>query len=213
MNMNESESLFEEYINKQKIAFSRNFPINSHNVDFRLIKEAQEILCDVKEVRDTDVKLGSGVEKIRGGRIDAQDHIRGDIKKLRQKFKSPPTLPLMLVSMNFSSNFFTALTVSRALMGEVGVIFERGSGDIVSDVHHLHFGNAALRLNMNKSISGVFLFDVECSNNYLFRSPYANHPISPDFFSGIRVRDLRKDETPEDIISLSQIKFWNKSSS
>lgn len=211
--MNQSESLFEEYLKKQRINFHRNFPVNSHNVDFRLTKGNHMILCDVKEVRDAEVTFSPGVEKLIGGRIDAQDHIRGDIKKLRQKFDSPPTVPLMIVSMNFSSNFFTALTVSRALMGEIGVIFERGVGNNVSEIHHLHSGNAALRQNVNKSISGIFLFDVESINHCLFRSPYANHDIPPDFFSGIRILDLRKDETPEEILNLSSIMFWNESKS
>lgn len=205
--MNQSESLFVEYLKKQKINFSKNFRVNSHNVDFCLTKGQQEILCDVKEVKDPKIKIESGVERL-GRRIDAQDHIRGDIKKLRQKFKSPPTIPLMLVSMNFSSNFFTALTVSRAMMGEIGVIFERGSGDNILHLHHLHAGNAALRQKMNTSISGVFLFDIKGGNHCLFRSPYANHKVPSDFFSSVKVLDLRKDATPEDIIALSNIGWY-----
>jgi len=127
--MNQSESLFEEYLKEQGIIFSRNFLVNSKNkknVDFRLTKGQQVILCDVKEVKDSEIKLGPGAGKLGGGNITAQDHIRGDIKKLRQKFENPPTVSLMLVSINFSSNFFTALTVARALMGEIEN--EKGSG-------------------------------------------------------------------------------------
>jgi len=204
--MIQSESLFEEYLKQQKINFTKEFPVNSHNVDYLLTKVQQKILCDVKEVRDSEDKLKPGVERL-GGKIDAQDHIRGDIKKLRNKFKRQPTVPLMLVSMNFSSNSFTALTVSRALMGEIGMIFERGSEDNKSDIHHLHTGNAVLRQKMNTSISGVFLFDITNLNHCLFRSPYSNYEILSDFFSDIKIIDLHKDETPEDIIKLSKIMF------
>ena len=213
--MNKSESLFEEYLNKQKINFTNNFVVNSKNtknVDFRLAKGQQRILCDVKEINDSKINIRTADINL-GGNINAQNHIRGDIKKLRQKFDSPPTVPLMLVSMNFSSNFFTALTVSRALMGEIGVIFERGSEGNISDVHHLQHGNASLRQKMNTSISGVLLFDIVMGKHYLFRSPYAKHEIPSDFFSGIKILDLCKTETQDDIIELSKIMFWNKDKS
>jgi hypothetical protein len=210
--MNQSESLFKEYLNEQRINFSNDFLVNSKNnknVDFRLLKGQQIILCDVKEIKDSKVKLRPGDMKL-GGNINAQDHIRGDIKKLRQKFDTPPTDPLLLVSMNLSSNFFTALTVSRALMGEIGVIFKRGSEGNISALHHLQKGNASLRQKMNTSISGVLLFDIAIGNHYLFRSTYAKHEIPSDFFSGIKILDLCKTETQEDIIELSKIMFWNK---
>lgn len=77
MDMNQSETLFEEYLNKKGIKFFRDFPVNSHNVDFRLTKGEKEILCDVKEVRDSEIKLGSGAQKSNSGCLDAQDHLRG----------------------------------------------------------------------------------------------------------------------------------------
>jgi hypothetical protein len=212
INMNQSEKLFEEYLEKQRIKFSMHFSVNSKNnknVDFRLTKDSQVILCDVKEVRDSEGQPRISEERL-GGRNTAQDHIRGDIKKLRDKFTSSPFVPVMLVSMNFSADPFTALTVSRALMGEIGVIFERGFEHNVSAVHHLHAGNASLRQQMNTSISGLFLFDVVDSNHCLFRSPYAKHKIQPDFFSGIKILDLCKTETQDDIIELSKLMFWNK---
>jgi hypothetical protein len=213
--MNHSESLFEEYLKKHLIKFSMHFLVNSNNdknVDFRLANGQQVILCDVKEVRDSELQLDPGAGRL-GGSVTAQDHIRGDIKKLREKFSSPPTVPVMLVSMNFSSNFFTALSVSRALIGEIGVIFERGAEDSASALHHLHTGNASLRQKMNTSISGVFLFDVANGNHCLFRNPYANREIPLDFFSGIKIFNLRKDESREDIIALSNLMFWNKDES
>ena len=88
--MNQSEKLFEEYLEKQRIKFSMHFSVNSNNnknVDFRLIKDAQVILCDVKEVRDSEGQPRIREERL-GGRNTAQDHIRGDIKKLRDKFKN-----------------------------------------------------------------------------------------------------------------------------
>jgi hypothetical protein len=182
------------------------------NVDFRLTKGKQIILCDVKEVRDSENRLKPGAARL-GGKIDAQAHIRGDIKKLRQKFDSPPADPLILVSMNYSSIFFTALTVSRALMGEIGVTYEQGSGEIASDIQHLHAGNAATTQKKNRSISGVLIFDVAGENHYLFRSPYATYAAPVDFFNGVRVIDLQKDETPDEIIKLSKITFWNRNTS
>lgn len=207
VSMSESEVLFERFLERQKITFSKNSPVNSHNVDFRLVKSSNVVLSDVKEVRDPEVKLSFDAEKINGW-IDAQEHIRGDIKKLRQKFHVSPLAPLILVSMNFSSNTFTALTVSRALMGEIGIIYERWSEEIVSELQHLHIGNASITKNKNRSISGVLMFDVVGDDHYLFRSPYANYHVPLDFFDSIRVIDLKKDETPEEIIELTKITFW-----
>jgi len=213
--MNQSEKLFYDYLIRQQIKSSPHFSVNSNNdknVDFRLTEGKQVILCDVKEVRDSEVQLGIE-NKLRGGRITAQDHIRGDIKKLRKKFTNLPTVPVLLVSMNFSSDDFTALTVARALMGEIGVFFERGSKDNVSNVHHLHDGNASLRKEMHTTISGVLLFDIANGNHCLFRNPFANHEIPLDFFSGIKILNLRKDESQEDIIVLGDIIFTGKDES
>jgi hypothetical protein len=207
--MNKSEHIFEEYLNEQGIDFQRDFPTNAHNVDFRLHNERGEVLCDVKEVRDSGIKGARGVRKAISGRIDAQDHLRGDIKKLRKKFSHSPAVPLLLVSMNFSSTFFTALTVRRALLGEVGVLFDRHSGALESGLHHLHRGNAALRQKTNRSISGLLLFDVRHDNHCLFKSPYANHVVPSDFSSDVRVIELKKDDASEDIAVLNHIVFWN----
>lgn len=182
--MNKSESLFRKYLNEQRIGFSNNFLVNSKNnknVDFRLARGQQIILCDVKEINDSKVQPRPGDINL-GGSINAQDHIRGDIKKLRQKFDRPPTNPLLLVSMNFSSDFLTALTVARALMGEIGIVFERKREDSMSYVHHLQKGNASLRQEINTSISGVFFFDIVNGNHYLFRSPYAKNEMPSNFF-------------------------------
>lgn len=96
-------------------------------------------------------------------------------------------------------------------MGEIGIIYEKRTGGSVSDVHHLYAGNASLTQKKNTSISGVFLFDVADGDHCLFRSPYASHEVSLDFFPGIEVINVRKDETPEEICELSRIIFSNRS--
>lgn len=151
MQFMESEELFKYYLEKNKIEFERDYAVNSHNVDFRLVRKSEEILCDVKEIRDSNINSRLNVQRKRmGGSIDAQEHIRGDIRKLRKKINSAPKVPVILVSMNFSSNYFTALTVSRALMGEVGMIFNRENNVEISDIHHLHKGNASLTTGKTK---------------------------------------------------------------
>ena len=70
----------------------------------------------MKEVHDS--RVGPQEE------IDAYTHIREDLKDLRRKFGgTKPTFPVVLVTMNFSSKFFTAHTVSRAMYGDIGAQF------------------------------------------------------------------------------------------
>jgi hypothetical protein len=90
------------------------------NFDFRINGHTEPIYCDVKEIRDSDVDSIVG--------IDADLHLRSDIRKLRNKYKGKRLDgPVVLVTMNFSSNYFTGLTIARALMGNVGIMFDRRS--------------------------------------------------------------------------------------
>lgn len=202
----QSEQLFEDYLKRENILFQRNHPVNGCNVDFCLTKNKKIIYCDVKEVQDSQIKLKEGQEKM-GGALNAQDHIKGDIKKLRSKFEKPPVHPILLVTMNFSSIFYTGLTISRALLGDLGILFDRDDPNNYSPVHHLHKGNAALTTLKNRSISGVLGFDVCGDGHYLFLSPYANNPIPSDYFN-VQTIHLNKDENEEDIQQLSRITFY-----
>jgi hypothetical protein len=201
-----SEQIFEDYLIEEKIPFDRDYVVNGCNVDFYIKKNMQPIYCDVKEVRGKKITLMEGQE-ILGGAVTAQESIRNDIRKLRDKFDKPPKYPVLLVTMNFSNNFFTGLTVSRALLGEIGIIYDKNNPSNSSPLHHLHKGNAALTMHKNRSVSGVFVFDVNGNNHYLFISPYANHPIPSNYFN-VQTIYLKKNENEDVIKQLSGLMFF-----
>jgi len=159
------------------------------------------VLCDVKEVHDPQADPG--------GRVEAEVHIRSNIRKLRAKFgKTRPDITVVSVTMNFSSRFFTGVTVARALWGEVGLTFDPESGEITSAVHHLPTGNAALTQNQNRSISAVLVFDHVNRRHCLFLSPFADHPVPRDFFPDVQVIPLDRTSEGDDLILLSKFQFW-----
>ncbi|PVY69218.1 hypothetical protein C8D92_1193 [Tamilnaduibacter salinus] len=193
-----SEGLFAAYLDDFNIRFERHYPVSGNsNVDFR-VETSSVVLCDVKEVRDSRSKTGN--------EIDAFSHIREDLRDLRKKFKkTKPSDPVVLVTMNFSSNFFTALTVARAMLGDVGVEFFNGTR---SEMNHLPRGNAALTKQGNTSISGVVVFDPECGNHRYFTNPFASNPLQEGFFPGIDEIKLSRDAGEEQLVGLSKIMWW-----
>ena len=203
MNAEHSEQIFADYLTTHGMCYQREYPVNGANVDFCIEMANSRVLCDVKEVRE------SKEERI--AEIDAHYHIRGDIRKLRAKFgKNRPSVPVFLVTMNFSSNFFTGLTIARALLGDIGINFDRLTSTVTSPLHHLPRGNAALTEASNRSISAVLVFDcaTRCQH-YLFINPFADKPIPEDFFpTSVRRVKLRRDMTQEELLQLSNFMFW-----
>lgn len=193
-----SEGLFASYLSDLHIVFQRHYPVSGNrNVDFR-IETPSVVLCDVKEVRDSGSQPGS--------EIDAYSHIREDLRDLRGKFKNTkPAEAVVLVTMNFSSKFFTALTVARAMLGDVGVEFITGAR---GEVKHLPRGNASLTKQGNTSISGVVVFDPEWGNHRYLANPFASNPLPRGYFPGIDEIALSRDAGEEQLVGLSQIMWW-----
>jgi len=204
-NMNESEKLFAKYLRQHYLKYNLNFPVgpNERNIDFRVESNGQVVLCDVKEISDSI--------PARKDSIDAETHIREDIRRLRRKFgRNKPEEPCMLVSMNFSSNFFTGLTVVRAMLGEIGICFDKKTKQIITPIHHLPQGNAGMTKKQNTSISGIFVFDrFDESNHHLFTSPFAEHPVPTNFFPAVKTIEITKQSIDETLKELSSIMFWN----
>ncbi len=111
--------------------------------------------------------------------------------------------------MNFSTNFFTGLTVATALLGDIGFDFDKKTLSLASPLHHLPKGNAALTQTHNRSISGVFVFDIDHYKHYLFRSPFTTYPVAPEFFPEVRAVDLDRAEQGNTVVRLSDIIFRN----
>ncbi|MBW2021204.1 MAG: hypothetical protein JRI65_14625 [Deltaproteobacteria bacterium] len=201
VDQNISEQLFRTYLDKHNFEYRRSYRVNGGDIDFRVNIYGDILLCDVKEVKDSTSDTY--------GEIDAERHIRGDIRKLRAKFsKNRPEVPVLLVTMNFSSKFFTGLTIARALLGEIGFTFDRNCGEALSPFHHLPKGNAALTHRHNRSISGVFVFDHVHLNHRIFLSPFADYPISLGLFPEVEFTQLDRRSEKDELIGLSRYRFW-----
>jgi len=205
MDANFSESTFKKYLDTHHCDYQENYVVGSQanptNVDFFVRSPNGDVYIDVKEVRD------SREEALE---IDAYLHIREDIKDIRRKFKNNrPFLPVILVSMNFSTNFFTGLTVARAMLGDIGIEFDPHANKITKTLHNLPKGNAALTKKKHKSISGIFVFDLSNHKHCLFVNPYADNPISQNFFPDVQKISITKDANQEELKKLSNIMFWN----
>src|SRR2546425_13366833 len=83
----DGETLFEEWLRQHCIKYQRHHEVRPGNVDFFAHFGTSKVYCDVKEVRDSTKPSVSG--------IDADGHIRSDIRKLRAKFKARPDLPVL----------------------------------------------------------------------------------------------------------------------
>lgn len=202
MNAQESEQLFKDYLNLHRLRYHRDFFVDPGNVDFRVESNSYAVLCDVKEIRDS-------VKGIKG-KVDAHTHIRIDIKKLRKKFgTNRPNEPCVLVSMNFSSNFFTGLTVAIAMLGDIGTYFDKETKRIISDIHHLARGNAGITERQNRTISGIFVFDRVHGSHCLFTNPFAEHPVPDGFFPRAQLVSLTREALSSELKRLSNLMFRN----
>jgi hypothetical protein len=194
-----SEGLFESYLKEHGIDYQRHFRVfEEKNVDFK-IDSPEVVLCDVKEVHDSTAETC--------GMIDAGRHIKDDLKKLRKKFGSAqPKVPVVLVTMNFSNNFFTGLTVASAMLGDVGMSFQSNSR---GEAHHLpQGGNASLTKSTNTSISGILVYDCASGNHKYYSSPFANYKVSSGFFPDTVEVDLSKSAAEKDLTTLTSTMFW-----
>lgn len=199
MDANVSEGLFALYLDSLRLKYQRHVPVrDARNVDFR-IEGNPPILCDVKEVR-------SSASESKG--IDAYAHLRDDLSDLRKKFgPSNPQTPILLVTVNFSSNLFTGFSAARAMLGDVGAEF---SADGRGNFHHLRRGNASMTLSHHTLISGIFVFDCEPSGRHaLFPNPYAAHPIPDAWFPLVRRIAVTRDASEASLSDLANITFWH----
>jgi hypothetical protein len=202
MNADQSESLFKDYLDLKRFEYERNYYVGPGNVDFRVISACGPVLLDVKEVLKR--------EKSVHGHIDANLSIQNDVTKLRTKFGAfQPQHPCVLVSMNFSDKFFTGLTVSSAMHGKLGVVFDRSHPNVTSQVHHLPNGGAALQKNKNTAISGILVFDWRDGRHWFFGNPFARHPLPDAYFPSVEYTVLNR-RFGSDLIDLSRLMFYGK---
>ncbi len=196
-----SEGLFASYLESHNLNFECHFQVyGDKNVDFK-INTAVVVLCDVKEVRDSRVDSK--------GEIDAYTHIREDLKDLRKKFgRNKPTNPVVLVTMNFSSSFFTGFTVARAMLGDVGAVY---TGKTLGDLYHLPRGNASMTRSTNTSISGILVYDCESNSHAYFPNEFASIQIPTGYFPGSVEIDLKRGSQGQELVGRSDFMFWEYS--
>ena len=196
---NRSEEAFRGYLDEHSLEYERNHIVgdeaNPTNVDFFIKSGDSSIYADVKAV----------ITRRRRDEVDAYRNIRKDIRSLRKKFRQSPAFPVILVTMNCSSKFFTGMTVARALLGEVGFYFDSEGR---SSIQHLPRGDAVLTEKNNRAISAVLVFDGVNRNHCLFESPFADHCVPGSFFPYVRVIPLDRSAGEGDLVDLSRIMFW-----
>lgn len=193
-----SETEFIRYLEDQRLPYTRDYKVGPGEFDFRIEGHSGPIYCDVKEIRDSDI------ESL--GEVDAHFHLRGDIRKLRSKYRGKSlNSPVILVSMNFLSNCFTGLTVAKALMGDTEVRLDRCTLQVIRPLHHSK--NAVFTKHHNTSISGIFVFDRVNRSHCFFENPY-NTKISllKTTFRGLRFIPLHRGAMGQELIDLGE--FW-----
>jgi hypothetical protein len=161
----ESEKDFANYLEDQGFLYERDYYISPGDFDFCVETRRGRLYCDVKEIQDSDIESVAGIE--------AHLHLRGDIRKLRNKYKGKKlNVPVVLVAMNYSSNYFTGLTVAWALLGDIGITLDRNTLKAAKPLHHIQRGNAVFTRTQNTSISGVFVFDRVNGRHCFFDNPW-----------------------------------------
>jgi hypothetical protein len=197
--MNASEEVFCRYLDQHSLQYEQDYLVGSEtnptNVDFYIKSGDFSLYADVKAV------ISSGAT----GGPDADRNIRKDVRRLRSKFKCIPTVPVVLVTINYSPRFFTGLTVAKALLGEIGLYFDTNGR---SPMQHLSRGDAVLTKEHNRIISAVLGFDRVNQKHYLFENPFAHHRVPSSFFPGVRVVPLDREAAEFELVELSRIMFW-----
>src|SRR5215813_12830858 len=170
-----------DYLDTQDFLYKRDYYVGPGNFDFRIESHCGPLYCDVKEIRDSD-----HVSLEEYGRISSHLLLRDDIRRLRGKYKGKKLDgPVVLVTMNFSSNFFTGYTVASALLGDIGVILSSNAPQVTTPLHHLPRGRASFTRKQNTSVAGVFVFDRPYGSHVFFRNPYAEPQMPHDIFPGL----------------------------
>ncbi|MBN2468351.1 MAG: hypothetical protein JXD19_09380 [Deltaproteobacteria bacterium] len=203
MRPGDAEKIFSDYLMLHRLPFLRAFRMDKGIVDFVIDAAESRILCNVKEVRDSTP----------GGKPlgEAEVQIRNGIKELEAKVANArPRNPTVFVTMNFSSDFFTALTVAKALFDEVAApcVQDENKAATSSAAPHLPGNNAASAISHTHHLSGVLVFDYAQANHCLFPNPCAHHPVSESFFPGARIIVLDRNPGPDTIKALSKIIFF-----
>jgi hypothetical protein len=199
-----SETEFASYLDAQGLVYKREYHVGPGNFDFRIESHSGPLYCDVKEIRDSD-----RVSLEEGGPISSYLLLRDDIRRLRRKYKGKKLDgPVVLVTMNFSSNFFTGFTVANALLGDIGVILRRERVGMTTPLHHLPRGNAVFTQAHNKSVAGVFVFDRVAGGHVFFRNPYADPQMPNDVFPGLRFISLSREAINDELVNLGNMMFW-----
>jgi hypothetical protein len=197
-----SEALFVEYLEREGLQYERDYYIGPGNVDFRVHMGPLVVFSDVKEVRDS----AKGV----AGNIDAETHIRSDLRKLRRKFGAhAPQIPCLLVTMNFSRKFFTGLTVARAMHGEIGLTYDLVTRNRISELHHLPRANASSTKKQNTGISGIFVFDWRHADHWIFGNPFARYPVPTASFPKTKYMMVERSVGPH-LVDLSRLMFFGR---
>jgi len=198
----DSEKEFATYLEDQRLQYKRDYYVGPGNFDFRVETHCGPMFCDVKEIHDSDIESVGG--------IDAHLHLRGDIRKLRKKYKGKKLDgAVVLVAMNYSSNYFTGLTVARALLGDVGITFDRNTLKAGKPLHHIQKGNAVFTRNQNTSISGVFVFDRAHGKHCFFENPNAQNRMPRDLFHNLKFITISRSTVGQELIDLGNAMFWN----
>jgi len=198
-----SEKIFYNYLTNNKFLIKPSFVIIKKNVDFLIINKKNRIVL-------TDVKIVESVKRQKdSSELDAHFFIRQDIRRIREKIKGAKIeCPVVLVTMNFSSKYFTALTIAKALLGNI--VVQISKSDLTSsEPHHSLRGKAAFTIQHNTLISGVLLFDYVNNNHIFLHNPYTINRMKKNYFPGVREIDIDREEGLEEMISLSEMKFFS----
>jgi len=178
-----AEKIFYNYLRTHGYRTNGPYKIGKKNVDFQIIDKNNRLVL-------SDVKIVKQVKKDKAQyEIDAHSFIRKDIKSLREKLKEADEIkcPVILVSMNFSSKFFTSLTVSRAMFGEVITNIKKKD---LTATEPRHAGKAVFTKEHNTKISGIFVFDYINNKHIFFHNPYANVPLPVNYFPNVEDKKI-----------------------
>jgi hypothetical protein len=198
----DAEREFARYLTNYRIEYSREYVVDTatgSNVDFRIKMGNKSILLDVKVVVD--------VPRPPSGEIIAHRQIASDIQKLRKKFRSDsPKHPVILVTVNHSSMFFTGFTLLRAMFGKAKVDFAVPDMAQLTPLRFFPNGGARFTLDQNTGISGILVFNPR-STNVFFANPFAKYPVKEDCFPNTKAYQPTRTLTGSEILEFSNLQF------
>ncbi len=187
-----SEEAFAAYLDQNSIQYDHPFTIDpdrNTNVDFALHLAGDLVLADVKDVTEVCRPDAKSVS-------DRQ--IQGDIRKLRDKFRTPAKRAVVLVTVNRSMLPLTGYDVVTAMLGRARLLVNTASPWQRSPLHHDPKGNAALTTTKNRTLSGILVFQPG-GQHYYYANPYANDPFVGEPLPGVIWRFPSKGETGGDL--------------